>query len=28
VDDELFIYVIAVGKRDKGKVYASLKRRM
>lgn len=28
IDDELFIYVIAVGKRDKGKVYASLKRRM
>jgi len=28
VDDELFIYVIAVGKRDKGNVYASLKRRM
>ncbi|MDQ7735590.1 type II toxin-antitoxin system RelE/ParE family toxin [Halomonas sp. SpR1] len=28
VDDELFVYVIAVDKRDKGKVYASLKRRM
>lgn len=28
VDDELFVYVLAVGKRDKDKVYATLKRRM
>ncbi|MBE0463869.1 MAG: type II toxin-antitoxin system RelE family toxin [Halomonadaceae bacterium] len=28
VDNELFVYVLAVGKRDKGKVYSSLKRRM
>lgn len=28
VDDELFVYVLAVGKREKGKVYASLKRRV
>ncbi|WP_447529384.1 type II toxin-antitoxin system RelE family toxin [Vreelandella sp. TE19] len=27
VDDELFVYVLAVGKRDKGKVYTTLKRR-
>jgi mRNA interferase RelE/StbE len=27
VDDELFVYVIAVGKREKGKVYSSLKQR-
>ena len=28
VDDELFVYVIAVGKREKGKVYSSLKARL
>jgi len=28
VDEELFVYVIAIGKRDKGKVYAVLKHRM
>ncbi|MGO3057365.1 type II toxin-antitoxin system RelE family toxin [Halomonas sp. AOP43-A1-21] len=28
IDNELFVYVLAVGKRDKGKVYSSLKRRM
>ncbi|WP_447553562.1 type II toxin-antitoxin system RelE family toxin [Vreelandella sp. EE22] len=28
VDDELFVYVLAIGKRDKDKVYATLKRRM
>lgn len=27
VDDELFVYVLAVGKREKGKVYSSLKKR-
>lgn len=27
VDDELFIYVLAVGKREKSKVYSSLKKR-
>ncbi|WP_447893848.1 type II toxin-antitoxin system RelE family toxin [Vreelandella sp. GE22] len=27
VDDELFVYVLAVGKRNKGKVYTTLKRR-
>ena len=27
VDDELIVYVIAVGKREKGKVYSSLKQR-
>lgn len=27
VDNELIVYVLAVGKRDKGKVYASLKNR-
>lgn len=27
VDDQLFVYVIAVGKRDKNKVYESLKHR-
>jgi len=27
VDDQLLVYVLAVGKRDKSKVYASLKRR-
>ena len=28
VDDELIVYVLAVGKREKGKIYASLKRRI
>ena len=28
VDNELFVYVIAVGKREKGKVYSSLKARL
>lgn len=28
IDDELFVYVLAVGKRDKGKVYSLLTRRM
>jgi mRNA interferase RelE/StbE len=27
VDDELIVYVLAVAKREKGKIYASLKRR-
>ncbi len=27
VDDELIVYVLAVGRRDKGKVYAALKNR-
>lgn len=27
VDDDMFVYVIAVGKREKGKVYSSLKKR-
>ena len=27
VDDELFVYVIAVGKREKGEVYSALKQR-
>lgn len=27
VDDELFVYVLAVGKWEKGKVYSSLKKR-
>jgi mRNA interferase RelE/StbE len=27
IDDELFVYVIAVGKREKSKVYSSLKKR-
>ena len=27
VDDELFVYVIVVGKREKDKVYSSLKKR-
>jgi len=27
VDDELIVYVLAVGKRDKGKVYSALKSR-
>ena len=27
VDDELIVYVLAVGKREKGKVYASVKKR-
>jgi mRNA interferase RelE/StbE len=27
VDDELFVYVLTVGKREKGKVYSSLKNR-
>lgn len=27
VDDELIVYVLAVGKRDKGKVYSALKDR-
>ena len=27
VDDQLLVYVLAVGKRDKNKVYASLKQR-
>ncbi|WP_252107181.1 MULTISPECIES: type II toxin-antitoxin system RelE/ParE family toxin [unclassified Halomonas] len=27
IDDELFVYVLAVGKRDRGKVYATLKQR-
>lgn len=28
VDDELIVYVLAVGKREKSKVYASLRRRL
>ncbi len=28
VDDELIVYVLVVGKREKGKIYASLKRRI
>ena len=27
VDDELFVYVLTVGKREKGKIYSSLKKR-
>ena len=27
VDDELFVYVISVGKQEKGKAYSSLKKR-
>lgn len=27
VDDELLVYVLAVGKREKGKIYSSLKHR-
>ena len=28
VDEALFVYVLAVGKREKGKVYGSLKKRL
>lgn len=28
VDDELLVYVLAVGKREKGKIYSSLKERV
>jgi mRNA interferase RelE/StbE len=27
VDDELFVYVMSVGKQEKGKAYSSLKKR-
>lgn len=27
VDDELLVYVLAIGKREKGKIYSSLKKR-
>lgn len=27
VDDELFVYVLAVGKREKGKIYSTLRKR-
>lgn len=27
VDDELLVYVLAIGKREKGKVYSTLKKR-
>ena len=27
IDDELIVYVIAIGKREKGKIYSTLKKR-